>query len=87
MYPSLEILLPLCNKFSEVVLFFDNDETGIIAANKITQIINSFIPNKARIVHFHESLLKAGIKDPADFIFKKARQELIQFLIVNRIYD
>lgn len=87
MYPSLEILLPICNKFSEVILFFDNDETGIIAANKIAQIINSFIPNKARIVHFHESLLKLGIKDPADFIFKKGRQELIQFLIVNRIYD
>lgn len=80
MFPSLEILLPLCNRFKEVIVIFDNDETGIIAAQKLVAIINSYIPDKAKYFHIPIQMLKDKIKDPADFIEAKGRNHLLEFL-------
>lgn len=85
MYPNLDILLPLCNRFDEIVIFFDNDESGIKASDKLVAIINSFFQNKARSIHFPINLLSEKISDPSDFIEKKGRQNLLSFLINQRL--
>lgn len=81
MFPTLDILLPLCNRFKEIVIFFDNDKAGIEASLKLVKIINSYIPGKASAIHLPERLLHENITDPSDFIYKKGREQLIQFLI------
>lgn len=81
MYPTLDILLPLCNRFEKVVIFFDNDKTGIEASTKLMNIINSYIPGKAFNVYLPERLITESITDPSDLIYRKGREQLIQFLI------
>lgn len=81
MYPTLDILLPLCNRFENISVFFDNDKTGIEASIKLVSIINSYIPGKAFNTYLSENLIQEQITDPSDFIYKKGREQLIQFLI------
>lgn len=85
MYPTLEVLLPLCKRFKKVTVFFDNDKTGIEAAEKLVSIINSYIPNTANYIHLPLECLPQQIKDPSDFIYKKGRKQLIKFLSQNKL--
>lgn len=85
MYPSLDILLPLCYRFDRVTILFDNDSIGIETSQKLVSIINSYIPGKANYIHIPFELLSQGIKDPSDFIYNKGRQQLINFLIQNKL--
>ena len=86
MFPTLDILLPLCNRFKYVTVFFDNDQAGIEAAIKLVSIINSYIPGKASYTHFPiELLVLKEITDPSDFIYKEGRTQLIQFLNKNKL--
>lgn len=78
--PSLEILLNLCKRFDSIVVFFDNDDTGIEAANKVVSLINQHIPGKARRICIDISMLKFGIKDPSDLHKRKGRRTLTDFL-------
>lgn len=80
MFPSKDILLNLVERFYNVIVFFDNDEPGIIAANKLTKLINSSFPRKAKSLCLPVKLLQENIKDPADLIAKKGRNVLQQFL-------
>lgn len=85
MYPKLDILLPLCKRFEFITIIFDNDKTGIEAANKIVGIINSYFPGKSSYIHLPIQLLAEGIKDPSDFIEVKGRRQLINFLLKNKL--
>lgn len=85
MFPSLELLLPLCYKAEQVIIFFDNDDTGINAAKALEDIINSYIENRARTVTVPLHLFEKGITDPADFIEIFKRDELIRFLSLKSI--
>lgn len=80
MIPSLKIILPILNRFTRVVIFFDNDEPGIKAGEKVKTIFNSYINNKTFTVRLPERLLPLGITDPSDLIEKYGRQELMKFL-------
>lgn len=80
MIPSLEKLTSLVKRFSNVIVFYDNDEAGITASKKMTSIINTHFPGKATPLWLPIGLNQQGISDPADFIHKKGRKELIQFL-------
>jgi len=84
MVPSNEILISLCKRFSNVVVFFDNDEAGIQASIKITNIINKFFPGKARNLYLPERLnLERNISDPADMYYKMGLKHLQKFLKEN----
>lgn len=83
--PSLEILLPICNRFDSVIIFFDNDEPGLVASEKLETIINSFIPGKAQKYNLPINLMAKGITDPSDFVEIFRREGLIQILTEHRI--
>lgn len=80
MIPTNDVLLPICKRFRNIVVFFDNDVTGIEAANKVANHINSYYPGKARPLHLDTSLLQYSISDPSDLIYKKGRPILTEFL-------
>lgn len=82
MYPNMEILLPICYKAKDVIIFFDNDNTGIEASDKLKGIINSFIENRSRSISLS---VEESITDPSDFIEKHGRDKLIKFLFNNVI--
>ena len=85
MIPTNDILLPICKRFNHVIVFFDNDVTGIEAGNKVSEYINSYFPGKSRAIHLDTNLLNEEISDPSDLIHKKGRIELTNFLTLHKI--
>lgn len=83
MIPTNDYLLPLCKRFDNIVIFFDNDNTGKEAGEKISNLINSHFPGKSKFIHLPDELLESKIKDPSDLIHKKGLQVLIEFLNNN----
>ena len=83
MIPTNDYLLPLCKRFDNIVIFFDNDNTGKEAGEKISNLINSHLPGKSKFIHLPDELLESKIKDPSDLIHKKGLQVLIEFLNNN----
>lgn len=80
MIPDLSLITMLVKHFEEVIVFFDNDPTGIQASQIIAAIINSIYPGKARALWLPEELLEQKITDPSDLYFCKGRAELVHFL-------
>jgi hypothetical protein len=81
MIPSDEILIPLCKRFTDIVVFFDNDNAGITASKKVSDYINKSFPGKARNLYLPEHLnLERNISDPADMYYKMGSKHLQQFL-------
>ncbi len=85
MIPTDDILLPICKRFKYLTIFFDNDDTGIEAATKVANHINSFFPGKANAIHLDKELLSEKISDPSDLIYKKEKKVLTEFLKENNL--
>ena len=85
MIPDDEILIPLLERFKDIVILFDNDRAGIEAAQRIVDMINTVYPRKARYVHLNSSLQRSQISDPADLISKKGKELLTEFLLNNNL--
>lgn len=82
MIPDIEFLTPLISSFSDIIVFFDNDKTGIEASKKLVDILQMTY-SKGYGIYLPIELLIEGIKDPSDLIAKKGRQELLNFLNSN----
>lgn len=80
MFPKEQEFWKLLESFNKIVVFFDNDEPGIKAADTLVDLINFTEINKASKVHLPPDLLAKGISDPSDLYHKMGRQELINFL-------
>src|SRR5690606_14990145 len=78
--PSPTILRNLCKRFKKVLVWFDNDSTGIKASKLVVSHINALLPGKARAIHLDVELLEKNIKDPSDLEAKKGKKELTKFL-------
>lgn len=79
--PDPHILKTLVERFDEVVVWYDNDTTGIEAAQKVSGKINKVLGyNKSRYIYLPENLLAMKIKDPSDLIHKRDKQNLHSFL-------
>jgi hypothetical protein len=85
MFPENDILLPICNMFDKIVIFFDNDTTGINASQHLCNYINNYFDDKCTSVHLPESLLDENIYDASDMIKYKKQKELIIFLEQNTL--
>lgn len=86
MFPSLNVIFNLIKNFSEIIIFFDSDNAGIVASNNLAEVIKSiFFSKKVRVVHLPIKLLKENIKDPSDLISKKSKNALQQFLKYENI--
>ena len=70
MIPSDSILTLLVRHFASVIVWFDNDQPGIIASEKVKNHINTLVPCKAKNLWLPERSLEVGIKDPSDCIAK-----------------
>ena len=88
MIPYESKLTNICRRFRRTVVFFDNDETGIEASLKVTDIINRTLPGRATNLYLPERLLtERGIKDPADVYRHMGQKQLMKFLKENLTTD
>jgi len=78
--PNVAIIKQFCENFTKIIVFFDNDEPGIIAGKSVVNYINSVTPQKAKLVTLPLQLLEENIKDPSDLVAKKGEEELVKFL-------
>jgi hypothetical protein len=85
MLPSQEILLSLIDRFKEIIVLFDNDRAGIVAAQKLVEYINKIAPNKARYIHLDTGLQRRKVSDPSDYIKADGKKPLQNFLLQNRV--
>lgn len=83
MFPSNSLLISLCNRFKEVIVFFDNDKTGITLAARLVELINTFLPNKARSIVLPDFIGNQKIKDPGDTYEKVGLKHLEEFFKNN----
>lgn len=87
MHPNLELLLSFCFNHQEIIVFFDNDETGITNAIKLTELINSYFPGKAKSLVLPVSLLPIGISDPSDLRHIQGQKSLINFCVSSKLLN
>ena len=85
MYPKQDMLNSLLERFEEVIIFFDNDRAGIMAAEKLVEHINTMYPRKARNIYLKESLQRESISDPSDLIHNKGKESLTMFLLEQKL--
>lgn len=85
MRPSIKSTIDLCKRFEEVIIFYDNDEAGIKASNKISNEINIMLPNKSRGLYLPTSLNTEGVSDSSDYVVHSGHNALRQFLTNNNI--
>lgn len=79
--PSLHILQNLASRFRLITIFFDNDFKGIEYAMKLYEILSQIREGCVRMIHLPVLVSrKMTWKDPAEFISKEGRQDLITVL-------
>lgn len=78
--PQGDVLLPLCERFKRIIVFFDNDKQGIDGAKQLCGFINSHLENRAYPMFLPDYLYKAGITDPSDLVKAKGVSALTDFL-------
>jgi len=84
--PSVKIIKDLCERFTNIVVWFDNDQTGLARAKALKDYINGIVPNKANTVFLPPKLFKEeNIKDPSDYIASKGRKALRDFLVQKQL--
>ena len=80
MIPNRKKLEELCNRFEEIIVWYDNDATGIANSKILTTHLNTISINIARSVFLPPKLLESGIKDPSDYLNIKGQKDLEIFL-------
>ena len=85
MIPEDDLLFSFLSNYSDIVIFFDNDSTGLIATKKVVEKVNSLLPDTARSIYLPEELLPKKIKDASDMYYIKSKEELRLFLTVNNV--
>lgn len=79
--PDDETLLKLMQRFDRVLVFYDNDETGIRASKEVSDKINSlFTQTKSTFLHLPEDLARYKVSDPSDLIYRRGMKHLTSFL-------
>lgn len=83
--PSIDILTNLVSRFKSIIIFFDSDKGGIIAARSLLAILNHIRSGCASIRQLprkqsHVNLYGKFLKDPAEYINKEGKGYLIDIL-------
>lgn len=87
MFPTNNILEDLGKRFNKIIVWLDNDQTGMARSKELKDLINKLYPNKANTVFIAPKFLKENIKDPSDYIAKFGRAGLIEFIKENKILN
>jgi hypothetical protein len=85
MYPKGQVFHDLMANFDKVIVFFDNDSTGIKAAVDLVAVINSQYRNKASYIHLPTELLAQKMSDPSDLVHRRNLRELVSFLKQEKV--
>jgi len=82
--PSIDFVTDIGKRYKNVIIFYDNDETGIRGSKIIASIFNKYYPNKAFALYLPTNF---SYKDPSDFVKNNVKegQEVIYKLIKNSI--
>lgn len=75
--PSFYILRNLVSRFKEIVVFYDNDEKGMIEAMKLVNLLNEIRKGCARIVYMP---VGGRDKDIGEYVVKEGREDSIKIL-------
>lgn len=75
--PSDRIILDWVFKFKKIIIFYDNDSTGLKGGEILKDVINSFKPDCAVQISLPLTTL---CKDPSDLIKKEGRSDTIKIL-------
>lgn len=81
--PCDAINIDLISRFKEIVFFYDNDEAGLEAGDKLMSIYNSYKTGCSSKVHLPK---RCEWKDPSDFIRKEGREDLVKVLKKINLY-
>lgn len=82
MIPNAEILIPIIKDYEDIVVFFDNDDTGIRASKKVNEYINDLLgKDVARPLTLPTSYIKKGVTDPSDLRKMGGQERLNKFLL------
>lgn len=87
MFPNQKILKDLCKRFKKIIVWFDNDSTGITNSRILVSILNEIKAGKASVLFLPPKLLEVGIKDPSDLLSKRSEEDLISFLKSKNLLD
>jgi len=80
--PDNEHLISLGKRFDEIIVVYDNDETGIQTSEQLVSIINSHFPKKSRSYIFP---LIENVKDTSDFYKYEGKFKLLNILTINNL--
>lgn len=81
MIPNQDILSELIVNYTEIIIWFDNDSTGIAKARVIREYLTSLgIVKIVRMVFLPPKLVGENITDASDFREKKGKAMLKQFI-------
>ena len=83
--PDSDVLLPILSRFKRIVVFFDNDTTGILQSKRVANMINSHLFDKATNLYLPEYYSTELISDPSDLLWKKGNTVLNNFLYQNNL--
>lgn len=76
--PDIYILKNLTERFKLITIFFDSDEQGILAALKISSILEQLRQGCSRIVHMPVFISRQLThKDPSEFVNKEGKADLV----------
>lgn len=78
--PKGEQIDNLFGRFKKIIIFYDNDETGINGAKKLKEYYKSIYKNSIHIVRLKLSYLKENITDISDLYFKKGKESVNEFI-------
>ena len=79
--PDETVLYDLTQRFDKVIVFYDNDQTGIEASQIVSDRINSlFTQTKSTFLYLPEDLIRYKVSDPADLIHRRGKKHLTSFL-------
>lgn len=86
MVPNDEILFNIIKRFKNIVVWFDNDSTGIANAYLVKEHIETLTKKQqVSTLTLPPILLKEHIKDPSDYYKIRGKNALLQFLKDNNL--
>lgn len=82
-FPDKDLIIPIIKDYRQVIIFFDNDETGVKSAEKYKHEIFNLVNSVVTTLHLPFYLLDEKIKDASDMYKHKGKEELENFLNSN----
>lgn len=81
--PSVETLIELCVRYRKVVIFFDNDSTGIAKATQLSNFLNGFFSDKSVSITINSEYNTKDISDTYHKYGESIARRAVESLLAN----